>query len=147
MYLGAPGLVRGLAGIGARVGASFFAREAAEAATEVGQGLSMEGLAFERRFLFQHLDGTSQAASQIARDGKAFVFNDSSTLSRVESEIFSRGTFTGVTTQGSRTWARYGFQFDRAIGVRIAQDGTRTPLRYGQIKLDLNSNLYHVVPR
>jgi hypothetical protein len=134
MYLGVPGLVRGVFNIGAGLAARFFAREAVETAAETtARGLSMEGLAFERRFLSQHLEGISQAANQIARDGKAFVFNDLSTMSRVESEIFSRGAFTGTTTQGSRTWARYGLEFERPIGVRIAQDGTRTPLTYGQI--------------
>ncbi len=82
MFTGLGGLARGVFGFGARLGARFFAREAAETATEVvGPGPTMQGLAFERRFLLQHLDGTPQAASQIARDGKAFVFNDLSTLS------------------------------------------------------------------
>lgn len=99
MYLGVPGMVRGVFNIGAGLAARFFAREAVETAAETtARGLSMEGLAFERRFLSQHLEGTSQAANQIARDGKAFVFNDLSTMSRVESEIFSRGAFTGTTT-------------------------------------------------
>ena len=106
-------------------------------------GLSMEGLAFERKFLFKHLDDTSQAARE-ASQGSAHVFNDLSTLSRVESTIFSRGTFTG-TRDG---FGRYGFRFDKPIGTRIANDGTRTPLQYGELKLRTDgSGLYHVIPR
>jgi len=68
MYLGAPGLARGVFNIGARLGARFFAREAVEtAAVTTAQGLSMEGLAFERRFLFKHLEGTSEAAREASR--------------------------------------------------------------------------------
>ena len=100
----------------------------------------MEGLAFERRFLFQHLEGTSQAAREASR-GSAHVFNDLSTLSRVESEIFSRGVYTG-TRDG---FARYGLRFDQPIGVRIASDGSRIPLNYGQMKV--KDGLYQVIPR
>ncbi len=144
MYTGAPGLLRGVAGIGARMGARFFAREAVETATEVAEkGLSTEGLAFERRFLFKHLEGTPEAARE-ASQGSAHVFNDLSTLSRVDSEIFSRGTFTG-TRDG---FARFGFRFERPIGTRIASDGTRTPLQYAEMKLRTDgSGLYHIIPR
>jgi RHS repeat-associated protein len=141
MYLGAPGVARGVFTIGARLGARFFAREAVETATEVaGRGVSMEGLAFERRFLFKHLDGTQEAAREAGR-GSAHVFNDLSTLSRVESEIFSRGVYTG--TRGGAV--RYGLRFDQPIGVRIASDGSRIPLNYGQMKI--TNGLYHVIPR
>jgi RHS repeat-associated protein len=144
MFTGLGGLARGVFNIGARLGARFFAREAAETATDTAaRGLSMEGLAFERKFLFKHLDDTPQAARE-ASQGSAHVFNDLSTFSRVESTIFSRGTFTG-TRDG---FARYGFRFDKPIGTRIANDGTRTPLQYGELKLRTDgSGLYHVIPR
>lgn len=107
----------------------------------VRTGLSMEGRAFEFGFLNKHLPGTAEAESEIAR-GSAHVFNDLSTLSRVESEIFSRGTYTGST----RNFARYGFRFNEPIGTRVARDGTTTALDYGEMKLRDNG-LYHLVPR
>jgi len=69
------------------------------------------------------------------------VFNDLSTMSRVESEIFSRGVYTG-TRDG---FARYGFRFNEPIGVRIASDGSRIPLNYGEMKI--KDGLYHLIPR
>lgn len=40
------------------------------------------------------------------------------------------------------------FEFDKPIGTRIANDGTRTPLQYGELKLRTDgSGLYHVIPR
>ena len=69
-------------------------------------------------------------------------FNDLATLSRVESEIFARGTYTG--SQGG--FLRFGVRFEEPIGTRIARDGTRIALDYGELKLRENG-LYHVLPR
>jgi hypothetical protein len=82
-----------------------------------------------------------EALSELGK-GSARVFNDVSTLSRVESEIFSRGTYTGST----RNFAGYGFRFNEPIGTRIGTDGTTTALDYGEMKLRDNG-LYHLVPR
>jgi uncharacterized protein DUF6972 len=43
------------------------------------------------------------------------MFNDLSTLSRVEAEIFSRGTYTGSV----RGWERFGVRFNEQIGTQI----------------------------
>jgi len=102
----------------------------------------MEGTAYELRFLTRHLLGTEAATAQIAKDGKAFLFNDLSTVSRVESEIFSRGTYTG-SRDG---FARYGLRFDEPIGSRVTKSGTTSALNYGELKLRANG-LYHIVPR
>ena len=129
-------------GAGEAAGAAATAAGEAAGTTEsAGTGLSMEGLAFERKFLFKHLEGTAEAAREASRGG-AHVFNDLSTLSRVESEIFTRGTFTG----NARGFGRWGLQFNEPIGSRIATDGTRTVLNYGEMKLRSNG-LYHVIPR
>ena len=71
----------------------------------------------------------------------AHVFNDLSTLSRVESEIFSRGAYTGTV----RGFARFGLKFDEQIGTRFARDGTTTALDYGELKV--KDRLYHLNPR
>jgi RHS repeat-associated protein len=105
-------------------------------------GLSLEGKAYELGFLKKHLPGTAEAGREIARDGSAHVFNDLATLSRVESEIFSRGVNTGHV----RNWTRIGFRFDEPIGFRFGADGTTTALHYGEMKLRING-LYHIVPR
>jgi RHS repeat-associated protein len=105
-------------------------------------GLSMEGVAFELKFLAKHLPGTAQAEKLIAKEGAAHVFNDISTLSRVEAEIFARGVNTGTT----RGFTRIGLQFESPIGYRVAQDGTKTALHYAEIKMRANG-LYHIIPR
>ncbi len=105
-------------------------------------GLSMEGKAYELGFLSKHLPGTEAAAAQVAKDGKAFLFNDLSTVSRVESEIFARGTYTGSRAG----FARFGFRFGEPIGSRVTEGGARSALDYGELKLRENG-LYHVVPR
>lgn len=104
-------------------------------------GVSLEGSAYELKFLNRHLPGTAAAEREIAR-GSAHVFNDLSTLSRVESEIFARGIETG----SSRGFSRFGLRFDEAIGTGIGRDGTTTALHYGEMKMRSNG-LYHIVPR
>ena len=105
-------------------------------------GLSLEEKAYELGFLNRHLPGTAAAEREIAREGSAHLFNDLATLSRVEAEIFSRGVNTGYV----RNWARIGLRFDEPIGTRVAADGTKTALHYGEMKLRSNG-LYHIVPR
>ena len=70
------------------------------------------------------------------------MFNDLATMSRVESEIFSRGIYT--SSRGGV--ARHGLYFDAPIGTRIGKDGTSSVLNYGQMKISYNG-FYHVVPR
>jgi len=41
---------------------------------------------------------------------------------------------------------RYGLFFTEAIGDRISLDASRTPLFYGEVKIDAN-NRYHAIPR
>ncbi len=134
MYDTGGRIISGLAGSLFRV---LFGRSVAEAT-----GLSTEGLAYEFKFMNKHLAGTSEAAREIAKEGWAHVFSNLSTLSRVEGEIFSRGAFTGTI----RGYARYGVQFSEGIGERIANDGTRSALNYGEMKLRENG-LYHIIPR
>jgi hypothetical protein len=76
-----------------------------------------------------------------ASRSSAHVFNDLSTLSRVESEIFSRGSYTGTV----RGFERYGLRFDKPIGTRFARDGSAKALDYGELKL--KDGLYHLNPR
>jgi hypothetical protein len=95
----------------------------------------------------KHFEGTLEANRVLKNDGAAHLFNDTKTYSTVESQLFKKGNFTGITDQGSRSWARIGLRFDNPIGFRLSQNGTRTPLFYGELKLDLNTNLYHIVPR
>jgi uncharacterized protein DUF6972 len=124
----------------------FFSVYSGLAAVELGAmssatGLSTEGKAFELSQLSKHLAGTPEAAKEIAA-GDAHVFNNLSTMSRVESEIFARGIYTG--SRGGE--ARYGLLFDQPIGLRIDSAGKTTTLNYGQLKLSDNG-LYHVIPR
>jgi len=104
---------------------------AARALSEADSGLSMFGKAFEFRQLNKHLPGTAEAAKQLAVDGQAFVFNDLSTASRVESEIFARGIQTG--SRGGVT--RYGLYFDQSIGTQLFEDGGARALNYGQFEV------------
>ncbi|WP_407947424.1 DUF6972 family protein [Planktothrix serta] len=53
-----------------------------------------------------------------------------------------RGEYTGSV----RNYERYGLFFTEAIGYRISPDGLRTPLFYGEVKIDAN-NRYHAIPR
>jgi len=127
---------RVVAGLVGKVVSALFGRVAAEAT-----GVSTEGVAYEFKFVNRHLAGTSEAAKEVAKGG-AHVFKDLSTLSRVETEIFARGVPTGTT----RGFARFGVRFSEPIGERIGNDGTRTALNYGEMKLRENG-LYHIIPR
>jgi len=64
-------------------------------------------------------------------------------MERVAQAIIERGEFTGVI----RGYERYGLFFADSIGNRISpDDGSSTPLFYGEGKID-TENRYHVVPR
>jgi RHS repeat-associated protein len=111
-------------------------------AVQSGAGLSMEGMAFELRFLQRHLPGTGQAERLVAKERVAHVFNDLSTISRVESDLFARGLSTGTV----RGFSRVGLRFEQPIGFRVGQDGARTALNYAEMKIRSNG-LYHIIPR
>ena len=111
-------------------------------AVQSGTGLTTEGMAYELKFLPRHLPGTAQAEGLVAREGAAHVFNDLSTLSRVEADLFTHGVSTGTV----RGFSRVGLQFEESIGFRIGQDGTRQALNYAEMKIRANG-LYHIIPR
>jgi hypothetical protein len=102
----------------------------------------MRGMAYELPHLNKHLPGTTESwkLATSARDA-AHVFNDLSTLSRVESEIFARGVNTGVV----RGTQRFGLYFDEAIGFRVKNGRVTNALNYGEMKV--NGLFYHVEPR
>lgn len=60
----------------------------------------------------------------------------------VEETISKNGVYLGEI----RNAKRYGFMFDKPIGHRVAKNGTRIPLYYGEVKIDSNG-LYHLIPR
>jgi RHS repeat-associated protein len=113
-----------------------------ELAAEAATG-GFTGTAYEFRHIAKHIEGTAASIRLIAREGAAHVFSDKATLAAVENAIFKgQGIFTGVV----RGTQRFGLWFDRPIGARIAADGTRIPLFYGEAKVSANG-LYHVIPR
>lgn len=63
-------------------------------------------------------------------------------LAAVENAIFDRGVYTG-TVRGSE---RFGLMFESPIGERIAADGSRIPLFYGEAAVSPNG-MYHIMPR
>lgn len=103
---------------------------------------SQVGLAYDLKHLNKHLPGTVESERLLQKDGAAHVFTDKATLSFVEATIFERGESRGVV----RGTARYGFLFDRPIGERVAVDGGRIPLHYGEMKLNPDGR-YHIIPR
>jgi len=105
------------------------------------KGLSKNGLAYQLKHLNKHLPNTPESEKLINKKGDAHVFNDKSTLSRLEEAIFKRGKYTG----NIRGWERYGVMFDEPIGYRISSDGKKIPLHYGEMKI--KDGFYHVIPR
>jgi RHS repeat-associated protein len=105
-------------------------------------GKPFSGTAYELRHIAKHLEGTAAAERLIGREGAAHVFPDMATFEIVENAIFGRGEFTGVV----RGTERFGLTFEAPIGYRVAADGSRIPLFYGEAKVS-PSGLYHVVPR
>ncbi|MEX0272165.1 hypothetical protein AB3R30_23865 [Leptolyngbyaceae cyanobacterium UHCC 1019] len=76
----------------------------------------------------------------LQREGSVHVFNDQATLARVAEAIVQNGEFTGTI----RGHDRYGLYFDEAIGYRLDVDGDRTPLYYGEMKVQ--GDKYHAYP-
>ena len=109
--------------------------------TPAARGVPIDGLAFELKHLDKHLQGSSAANRLIRKEGAAHVFENKGALAAAERAIMERGQFTGSV----RGWDRYGLQFESPIGFRIGADGSRTPLRYGEIKV--REGMYHVIPR
>jgi hypothetical protein len=105
-------------------------------------GKAFSGTAYELKFIARHVEGTAQADRLIAKEGFAHVFTDKATLAAVENAIFERGQFTGLV----RGTERFGLTFDAPIGARVAADGSRVPLFYGEAKVSADG-LYHVMPR
>jgi hypothetical protein len=97
-------------------------------------------------FFLKHIEGTATAERLIAREGAAHVFPDMATLARVEDAIFAGGQFTGTIVRGSTVTERFGLMFETLIEYRIASDGSRIPLYYGEAKVSADG-LYHVMLR
>ena len=95
------------------------------------------------RHIPKHLPNTPQVQRLLRRGRSAHVFNHEATLEHVAQAIIERGEFTGII----RGYERYGLFFAEPIGDRISpDDGSRTPLFYGEVKIDAE-NRYHVIPR
>jgi hypothetical protein len=109
-------------------------------------GKAFTGIAYELKFIPRHLEGSAAAAKLLAKGEAAHVFNDMETLAAVENAIFENGTFTGTVSRGARSTERFGLWFENPIGSRIAPDGSRIPLFYGEAKVSPDG-LYHVMPR
>ncbi|RMG09708.1 MAG: hypothetical protein D6728_12230 [Cyanobacteria bacterium J055] len=90
----------------------------------------------------KHLPNTPQSQRLLLRGRAIHVFKDEDTMLQVTQAIIERGEYTGRT----RNYDRYGLFFAEAIGDRIDPDGSRTPLFYGEVKIDAN-NRYHTIPR
>jgi len=95
------------------------------------------------RHIAKHLPDTTQVQRLLRRGRSAHVFNDKATMDRVAQSIIERGEYTGII----RGYERYGLFFAKPIRYRISpDDGLRTPLFYGEVKIDAE-NRYHVIPR
>ncbi|MEO0407205.1 MAG: hypothetical protein AAF289_07640 [Cyanobacteria bacterium P01_A01_bin.135] len=90
----------------------------------------------------KHLPNTAQVRRLLRRGRAAHVFNDVATMERVAQAIIEKGELTGT----ARGYERYGLFFSKAIGYRIGPDATKTPLFYGEVKINAE-NQYHVIPR
>ncbi|KYF90930.1 hypothetical protein BE20_32750 [Sorangium cellulosum] len=103
-------------------------------------------MAYELKHIPKSIEGTPAAERLITREGAAHVFPDMATLARVENAIFEGGQFTGAIVRGGTVTERFGMMFKTPIGYRIAADGSRIPLYYGEAKISANGP-YHVMPR
>lgn len=90
----------------------------------------------------KHLPNTPKVQKLLRREQSAHVFNDESTMERIAETIIDRGEYTGTI----RGYERYGLFFAGSIGYRIDPDGSKTPLFYGEIKINA-ADCYHVIPR
>ncbi|MBC7969291.1 MAG: hypothetical protein H7Z11_04025 [Verrucomicrobia bacterium] len=99
-------------------------------------------LVLDLQHLPKHLPNTPQSQRLLLRGRAVHIFNDEQTMRQVAQAIIERGESTGT----ARNYERYGLWFTEAIGYRISPDGSRTPLFYGEVKIDA-SNRYHAIPR
>ena len=106
------------------------------------EGVPGDSLAYEFRYLDRHVEGSATAEKMLAKGEAVHVFGSKAAASDVADAIIERGQFTG--NRGG--FDRYGLSFDTPIGYRIAPDGTRIPLSYGQLKVR-SDGLYHAIPR
>jgi hypothetical protein len=93
----------------------------------------------------RHLHNTPQVQRLLRREGRAHVFNDRSTLERVTEAVIAEGEQTGMDEEDD--YDRYGLYFSEAIGYIIRTDGSKTPLYYGEIKIEKLTGEYHAIPR
>jgi hypothetical protein len=94
----------------------------------------------------RHLPQTPQVQRLLRQEGKAHVFNDRETLEQVTQAIIERGERTGIDDEDD-DYERYGLYFSEAIGYIIREDGSQTPLYYGEIKVVKTTGEYHAIPR
>jgi hypothetical protein len=94
----------------------------------------------------KHLPGTEKAQSELETEGIVYLFNDRQTMERVAAEIKQRGERTGADDLEDK-YERYGLYFSEAIGYILKADGSRIPLKYGEIKIKKTTGKYHVIPR
>lgn len=104
-------------------------------------GISRE-IFLDPKHIPKHLPNTPQSQRLLLRGRAIHVFNDEDTMLQVAQAIIERGEYTGSV----RNYERYGLFFTEAIGYRMSPDGSRTPLFYGEVKIDAN-NRYHSIPR
>lgn len=104
-------------------------------------GISRE-IFLDPKHIPKHLPNTPQSQRLLLRGRAIHVFNDEDTMLQVAQAIIERGEYTGSV----RNYECYGLFFAEAIGYRISPDGSRTPLFYGEVKIDAN-NRYHTIPR
>jgi hypothetical protein len=94
------------------------------------------------RHVGKHLPDTPKSQRLLRRGRAIHVFHDEETMRRVAQVIIESGEDTGI----ARNYERYGLFFTEPIGYRLDPNGSRTPLFYGEVKIDAD-NRYHPVPR
>ena len=95
----------------------------------------------DSRHLPKHLPDTHPVQRLLRRGQAAHVFNDEETMLGVAQTIIEKGLYTG----NIRNYERYGLLFPEQIGFRIAPNGSRVSLFYGEVKIDAN-NRSHPIP-
>ncbi len=90
----------------------------------------------------KHLPNTPQSQRLLRLGLAAHIFLDLATMERVATAIIEQGEYLGEI----RGYKRYGMLFAEPIGDRLSPTLERTPLYYGELKIDSN-NRYHVIPR
>ena len=94
----------------------------------------------------RHLPGTAQVERLLRKEGKAHVFNNVETMQRVTEAIVQGGARTGENDLAD-SYERYGLYFTEAIGYILKNDGSQTPLHYGEVKIIKTTGEYHAIPR